>query len=114
MNNREVLFAPFDVETHKKTFINYLEVVILEDGTIEYAVPSHQKKATSIACKKLHVTEQELADMCPQEFYFDYNNWLCKMAGCVMVWNEFTMGERNEKQAAAIERLKKEGLYRGN
>ena len=29
----------FDYETHRKNFINYLEVIINKDGTVEYAVP---------------------------------------------------------------------------
>jgi hypothetical protein len=113
MDETEVLHAPFDFETHKKTFINYLEVVILEDGTIEYAVPSHQEKLIHVACKKLRVTRKELEDLCPKEFYFDYNTWLCNVSGCVSVWNDFKMGEPNEIQTAALKKLKEEGLYHG-
>lgn len=43
-NEQIVLNGPFDIETHKKTFKNYLEVIILENGRIVYAVPSHQEK----------------------------------------------------------------------
>ena len=51
MSEEYTLYCPFDIEKHKKTFINYLEVVILEDGTIEYAVPSHQEKQFSLPAR---------------------------------------------------------------
>lgn len=38
---QRVLRSPFDIETHKATFVNYLEVCIDEGGTPHYAVPSH-------------------------------------------------------------------------
>lgn len=38
-----MLRSPFDIETHKATFVNYLEVCIDEGGTPHYAVPSHQE-----------------------------------------------------------------------
>ena len=54
-NQDEILHSPFDMKTHKENFINYLEVVILENGTIEYAIPSHIKKLEEICCKKLGI-----------------------------------------------------------
>ncbi|GAB6761703.1 hypothetical protein [Bacillus cereus] len=41
---QETLRGPFDIETHKKCFVDYLEVVIDEEGTVMYATPSHQEK----------------------------------------------------------------------
>ena len=72
MTEQQILHSPFNIETHKKTFINYLEVVILENGIIEYAIPSHQEKLISICCKQLNIDRNELAKMCPQEYYFHY------------------------------------------
>ena len=40
----------FDYKTHKENFFYYLEVVILEDGKIVYAVPSHQEKLIELYC----------------------------------------------------------------
>ena len=45
------VYSKFDVDKHKDTFDSYLEVMILEDGSIEYAVPSHQEKAIKLACE---------------------------------------------------------------
>jgi hypothetical protein len=111
--NQQVLRQPFDIETHKKTFINYLEVVILEDGTIVYAVPSHQKKLIEIACRKLRITEQELNDLCPKEYYFDFMTWLCMITKSVSLWNDFMHGKANEKQREAIQELIEADLYHG-
>lgn len=113
MDNYTILRSPFDIEVHKKTFINYLEVVILEDGTIVYAVPSHQKKVIEIACEKLRITEKELSDLCPQEYYFDFMTWLCHVSGCVSLWNEQMIGTPNEQQVTTIQQLIDEKLYKG-
>jgi len=113
MNSQEVMNAPFDVATHKKTFINYLEIVILEDGTVEYAVPSHQEKLIALSCKKLNVTRDELNDLCPPEYYFDFMNWLCMISKAVALWNEYMIGEPNAQQLQTIQQLVEEKLYRG-
>lgn len=109
----EVLRRPFDIEIHKKTFINYLEVVIKEDGSVVYAVPSHQEKLIALSCEKLDVTRDELNDLCPPEYYFDFMNWLCQVSGCVSLWNTYMVGVANSKQVATIEKIIEEGLYRG-
>lgn len=113
MNQQQVLHSPFDIEIHKKTFINYLEVIISEDGTIMYAVPSHQEKLISIACEKLGVNRDQLYKLCPEEYYFDLMVWLCKITSCVSLWNEHMAGVANEKQQISIHKLIEEGLYRG-
>lgn len=44
-----VLHSKFDIETHKCTFIDYLEVVITSDGVIHYAIPSHEQFCINLA-----------------------------------------------------------------
>lgn len=110
---QKVLHNPFNIETHKTTFINYLEVIISEDGTVMYAVPSHQEKLISLACKKLNLTRDELNELCPQEYYFDFLTWLCKISGCVALWNSHRMGVANEQQLKTIKQLSEEKLYSG-
>lgn len=108
-----VMSQPFDIETHKRTFIDYLEVIILEDGTIVYAVPSHQEKLISLACKKRKMTRQELIDSCPREYYADFMTWLCSLTGSVALWTSHMVGKANERQKLAIARLAEEKLYKG-
>lgn len=108
------VYSDFDMEQHKKAFINYLEVVIDENGKIMYAVPSHQEKLIRLACKKLNVTRDELNAMCPEEYYFDFVKWLCKASGACAVWNNhIEKYELTERQIKALKELKDNGLYHG-
>lgn len=114
MNQNDVLNNAFNVEIHKKTFINYLEIVIDPEGVIEYAVPSHTGKLENILMKKLKVDRTALSHLCPKEYWCDYNTWLCKETNYIMVWGapqSFVIGTPNEKQQVALDMLKKEGLF---
>lgn len=110
---QRVLHGPFDIQTHKETFRNYLEIVIAEDGTIMYATPSHQEKVIRIACEKLQITRSELEKRCPKEYYFNYMAWLCKVSGCVALWDKRMEGFANQKQQDSIQKLMEAGLYTG-
>ena len=109
------IYCAFDLEKHKQTYVQYLEVVILEDGTVEYAVPSHQEKLIALACQKKGVSRQELNDLCPREYYYDFLTWLCMQANAVAVWNnDCCYGlSINRKQIGTLRRLKKAGVYGG-
>lgn len=108
------LYCAFDLEKHKKTYVNYLEVLICEDGTIVYAVPSHQEKAIALACSRLHMTREQLEMMCPREYYGDYMTWLCMAARCVAVWNGHCVAVNpTSKQIGALRKLKMAGVYSG-
>ena len=109
------IYCAFDLEKHKQTYVQYLEVVILEDGTVEYAVPSHQEKLIALACQKQGVSRQELSDLCPREYYYDFLTWLCMQANAVAVWNNDCCCGRgiNRKQVATLRRLKMAGVYGG-
>lgn len=110
---QEVLNKPFDIETHKATFTNYLEVCIGPSGTICYAVPSHQLFLTNVLMTKLSKTRQEINDMIPREYYGDVHLWLCEQTGCIMVWNDRYEGPINQKQYNVLKKLKLHGLYHG-
>ena len=111
------LYCPFDIEMHKKTFINYFETVIYPDGTVEYAVPSHQEKLIAIYCEKFNCTREEMNKQMPTEYYLDVNTWLCNMTGCISVWNDFyyksDTGPITEQQRKTLEELKEHGIYKG-
>lgn len=112
-NEQQVLRAPFDVQMHKQTFINYLEVVILESGEVVYAVPSHQEKMVQLACDKLDVAREELNDLCPTEYYGDFMKWLSQVSRAIPVWNQFYDGSPNKVQIEVLKMLQNEGLYEG-
>lgn len=112
-NTRDVMSKPFSIAIHKRTFINYLEVIIDEEGNVHYAVPSHQEWLMQMACKKLNKTENEILDNFPPEYYFDMLKWLTKITECVAVWDIGYVGSLNRSQKATLELLQLEGLYNG-
>lgn len=113
MTQQEILHRPFDIETHKKTFIDYLEVIIRADGTIEYAVPSHMYKLMSVfagddydVSKISDLFLNDASGLTPIE-------WLCKKTGCISVWTNSFEGIANEKQIEVLKLLAAENLYDG-
>ena len=109
------VYSEFDLEKHKQTYVNYLEVLIDEEGTIMYAVPSHQEKGVKLACARLNVTRQELEARCPKEYYFNFMPWLCMTAKVVFVWDDRCVAENPTiKQIGALRRLKMAGVYHGS
>ena len=114
MSEKYDLYSKFDIEKHKQTYVNYLEVMIFENGMVQYAVPSHQEFAITIACEKLHVSRQQLMDLCPPEYYGDFLYWLSSISGLMAVWNQGCLvAHPTQKQIAMLRRLKLEGLYKG-
>lgn len=113
MNDYEIMNQPFDIETHKANFIDYLEVVIEPKGTVHYAVPSHQEFMIRYACKRDGISREELENRVPCEFYADLLTWLSRYTGCIAVWNRHIAGEPNLHQKAVLRKLKLAGLYHG-
>lgn len=109
------VYSEFDLEKHKATYTNYLEVLIDETGKVMYAVPSHQEKAIRIACEKLEISREELNQMCPRKYWCDYMKWLCLITGVVAVWNDTCVcgNHATKAQAATLRRLKLAGVYKG-
>lgn len=116
MDKYEILHQPFDIETHKQHFTHYLEVMLAPDGSIHYAVPSHQEFLIKQVMRRRHCTREELDDACPPEFYFDYLNWLIpESGGYVPVWENFVYDyPLNTQQRSALCRLKEADLYFGD
>ena len=101
MSSEYSIYSPFDPDKHKDTYKNYLEVLLLENGSVVYAIPSHQEKAMALACERLGVTRELIYDMCPTQYYADFWN---NMISCWSI---------NKKQAATLRMLKTKGLYKG-
>lgn len=115
MNQQEVLRGNFDIATHKEFFTNYLEVVILKNGKIEYAVPSHNEKMTKIYMDQYNLTSRkEVMDRIPREYYGAVVEWLNIQTGAICVWYDGFMGHANKKQLAVLRKLKLHGLYKGS
>lgn len=107
-------WSKFDIKQHKEHYVNYFEAVILEDGTVEYAHPSHQEKLANLACNKLNISRPELVAMCPPDYYFDFITWLCQQANAIAVWVDRYEGIANKRQITKLKQLKIEGIYLGS
>lgn len=109
-----VLHSPFDIDVHKAVFKNYLEVIILADGTVEYAVPSHQEKMIRLGMDKTGLSRDEFYNSCPKEYWCDVIMWLNKVTGAIAVWDFKFEGWANSIQIEKLEELKAAGLYYGS
>ena len=113
MTQQDILHGPFDIETHKKTFIDYLEIIIRADGTVEYAVPSHMYKLMSVFEDGKYSVEQ-INDMFIQDMMgLTPIEWLCKKTGCISVWTKGFEGTANDKQIEVLKQLASKKLYTG-
>lgn len=108
-------YSKFDLQRHISTYPHYLEVIILEDGTVEYAHPSHQQKLIKLACDSIGCNRDTLQWLCPEEYYFDFDTWLCKMSKCVSVWTKFYLAPDglNDAQRNTLELLISAGAFEG-
>ncbi|WP_305177807.1 hypothetical protein [Faecalibaculum rodentium] len=88
MKDKYSVYSDFDIRKHKKHFTDHLEVIIHPDGSIHYAVPSHQEYLIRYICERRHITREELEAKCPLDYYFNFMTWLCKESGCVSVWSD--------------------------
>lgn len=107
---QEVLHSPFDIATHKSTFINYLEIIIRQDGTPEYAVPSHMRKLAEVYGKPWEDVYEEFLQ---ERTGLDGIDWLCLKTRCISVWHYRIQGLPNDAQLATLRRLHDAGLYIG-
>lgn len=114
---QEVLNSPFDINTHKKTFVSYLEVIIDEDGKIFYAVPSHTHKLCEIYMNKVGISDYEKARKEIVEAAWsaslDMREYLCAKTGCIAVWFQGYRGEPNQTQLNKLKTLRLSGVYAG-
>ena len=114
MSEEYSLRSPFDLEKHKATFVDYLEIIIGSNGIVAYAVPSHQEFLIKVACAKMGWTREQMNEACPPEYYFDFIKWLCIVSGAMAVWTyKCEYGEPTVKQISMLRKLKMAGLYKG-
>lgn len=59
MNKMYDLNSKFDIELHKKNFPFYFEAFIFSDGSVEYAVPSHQEFLIKKYCEQFKTTREK-------------------------------------------------------
>ena len=117
---QEVLHSPFDIETHKQTFVSYLEVVISPEGTVEYAVPSHTDKLIEILAKQKGIKTFDEAkryafDTAMNNGYCSSIDFLTGVTGHISVWFNGYVAE-DPPTKAQLDKLKElfdNGVYAG-
>lgn len=81
------------VEQHKKHYVNYCEVLILPDGDVQYAIPSHLYKLYMF----YGLTEQDFQEQTEKYSSFISTipltaspvSWMCQDKNIVSVWYNF-------------------------
>lgn len=107
---QNVLHSPFDIETHKKTFISYLEVVISPEGVIEYAVPSHSEKLVEIFARQkgfndILKAKKYIVETTINKGMVSIIDYLTGVTGYISVWfNGYVAGDPPTK--AQLDKLK--------
>lgn len=117
---QEVLHSPFDIETHKNTFVSYLEVVISPEGTVEYAVPSHSDKLIEIFTKQkgfddILKAKKYIIDTTINNGMLSTIDYLTGVTGYISVWfNGYVAGDPPTKaQLNKLKELFDNGVYAG-
>lgn len=114
---QRVLHSPFNIVTHKKTFINYLEVVIDDKGEITYAVPSHMERLIEIYMERHNVTREQITNKLiydpSWEYGLDMALYLCDKLNCICVWFDGYKGKPNQIQLNKLKTLRLSGVYHG-
>lgn len=109
----EVLHGDFDINTHKETFVDYLEVIITPEGKVLYAIPSHLEKLIEIYMNMRGYTDRQIVYneiMDSMEAPIDF---LTKNTGCASVWFNGYIGDANDVQISKLRELRVAGVYRG-
>jgi len=110
------LYSKFDPIEHAKKYPFYTEVIIKEDGSIEYAIPSHQEKLIEILQNQRNWSREEVNNACPPEYYCDFIQWLLNETKCASVWYEFCIAPEqgiSQKQQNSLKMLKTYNCYQG-
>lgn len=116
MTEEEIFALPFDIDRHKSLpYHPELEVMIATDGTVEYALPSHQEFLIEKAMQRHNWTRDQLMDACPPEYHYDFLAWLIpESGGYIPVWERGVLNyPLTKEQTASLRKLKMAGLYRG-
>lgn len=91
------------IKQHKHT--NYCEAIILPNGDIDYATPSHIYKLISLTGK----SKDEIDSIMPRTA--SPLEWLVSYTNCVAVWYDFfRFNSLTEKQKCSLHKLVKSGI----
>lgn len=110
MSRQDIIYSEFDIETHKKNFIDYLEVVITDDGIIHYAIPSHNEFVYKLLIDKFKLKDKD--DL--YEFLKNLPIYIdpTQLAKCCCVWVNNVNGYVNNKILKSLKLLQDNELLK--
>lgn len=112
VDEQGVLSGPFDPDLHMRTFHNYFETVMTDNGTVVYANPSHTRVLERLYTAK-HKSEPTYDDYRSYVMacgVLSYDEWLMEATGAICLWTHGYSGRPNERQLDEIGRLVEKGL----
>ena len=112
MKEEYTIYSKFDLEKHKQTFINYFEAFILPDGTIEYAIPSHNEYIYNYLEKTQGMDRELIYNMS-----IDLYDRVMENCGLVACWSnryDILTKQPTDKQIRVLSKLIKEKLTTNN
>lgn len=120
LEQQKVLNGKFDIETHKKTFVDYLEVCIDKLGGVHYAIPSHQQFLMREYGKIHGITSDDAYCSMTRDLIkgqvndgVDMMELMLDETGLLLVWTEYYEGCANNAQIETLLKLKEAGLFQG-
>lgn len=101
------------IRYHNARFKAYCEIIIFPNGTIQYAIPSHQHALLQVYADKIgyHRVDNGLWELIsPMDFGFE---WLLKETRCVSVWwSNIAFNTITDKQFDTLVKLSESGCIR--
>lgn len=93
------------IEEHNKKYTNYCEAIILPNGSITYAIPSHQirlKELKGVPYRPLSNkrTKKEIDLWKEIPFEADVCSWLCEDLNTISVWYNWCVTPINYTQSS--------------
>lgn len=81
------LHSKFDIDDHKRHFNDFIDLIVLPDGSAKYAIPDPISSMQKHLLQTTGMSESELLELspCNPESYF---NWLLNRTECVVVYKD--------------------------
>lgn len=81
------LHSKFNIDDHKRNFNDFIDLIVLPDGSAKYAIPDPISAMQRYLLQTTGISEDALLEISPSnpESYF---NWLLNRTECVVVYKD--------------------------
>lgn len=100
------------IKNHKH--INYCEAILFEDGSIDYAIPSHQEYLVAEYMKRTGMSKEEVWEEIP--ITASPIDWLIDKTKCIIIWYDSFMRNKTitQSQFNSLSKLKENKIINPN